>query len=73
MIFLLVRIYISLKYKLQKKRTCVLAVLQAGMMALETLAFSATLPEFQLSNQKNKVNWAILPPATREPRMLLIR
>jgi hypothetical protein len=28
----------------KEKRTCVLAVLQAGLMALETLAFSATFP-----------------------------
>jgi hypothetical protein len=40
--------------KEEKKCTCVLAVLQAGMTALETLAFSATFPEFQLRNPTKK-------------------
>ena len=63
---------------LVKKRTCVLAVLQAGMMALEMLAFSATFPEnfkFEQPKKKRKgVNRKIfcsnLPPPTRLPRML---
>ena len=46
-------LYLSEIYK--TKRTCVLAVLQAGMMALETLAFSATFPGLQLNNIQPKI------------------
>ena len=42
-------------------RTCVLAVLQAGMMALETLAFSATLPELSIEQPKEKLIKIFMP------------
>ena len=42
------------KMKERKGRTCVLAVLQAGMMALEILAFSATFPISKTSIEQPK-------------------